>query len=385
MSFSIGGAIGPLLGGIVLQHFWWGAVFLIAVPVMILLLLVGPTLLPEYRDPNAGKLDLLSAALSTAAVLLVIYGLKLIAQDGVSVSALGSVVGGLLIGVAFVRRQNQLADPLIDLRLFAIPTFRASLVLYGGAIFLLFGGFVYLPQYLQLVRGPSLRLLLFSRRKALRFDRAAHFIEAHQGKRVPIDVLEAREGAAPRKSVVRGCRSIGSVARPFVDDAAQAWCVSEANAPPTPLAVSGREVLGHEYHLCRAADEAIRARQADRSSPDCGNRGDQCGIVPAGENANHGVERSRVGDPQSVDEARLFAPCTHFGVNRASTAMHDDQRSAGGQAHECRCDGSHRRRIFQQFAAVRGSALYEEMRAGALSYRTFVARRLSAAAPGQRG
>jgi DHA2 family multidrug resistance protein-like MFS transporter len=155
MSFSIGGAIGPLLGGIVLQYFWWGAVFLIAVPVMILLLLVGPTLLPEYRDPSAGKLDLLSAALSTAAVLLVIYGLKLIAQDGVSVSALGSVVGGLLIGVAFVRRQNRLADPLIDLRLFAIPTFRASLVLYGGAIFLLFGGFVYLPQYLQLVRGLS--------------------------------------------------------------------------------------------------------------------------------------------------------------------------------------------------------------------------------------
>jgi DHA2 family multidrug resistance protein-like MFS transporter len=155
MAFSLGGAIGPLLGGVILEYFWWGAVFLISVPIMILLLVVGPLLLPEYRDPNAGRLDLFSAGLSTAAVLLVIYGLKLLAQDGVSVTALGSVLAGALIGVAFVRRQGQLADPLIDLRLFSIPTFRASLVLYGGAIFLLFGGFVYLPQYLQLVRGFS--------------------------------------------------------------------------------------------------------------------------------------------------------------------------------------------------------------------------------------
>jgi DHA2 family multidrug resistance protein-like MFS transporter len=155
MAFSLGGAIGPLLGGVVLQYFWWGAVFLISVPVMILLLVVGPMLLPEYRDPNAGRLDLLSAGMSTAAVLLLIYGLKLIAQDGVRPTALAATLAGVLIGVAFVRRQQHLADPLIDLRLFGIPTFRASLVLYGGAIFLLFGGFVYLPQYLQLVRGLS--------------------------------------------------------------------------------------------------------------------------------------------------------------------------------------------------------------------------------------
>jgi MFS transporter, DHA2 family, multidrug resistance protein len=155
MAFSLGGAIGPLLGGLVLQYFWWGAVFLISVPVMILLLAVGPSLLPEYRDPNAGKPDLLSAALSLAAVLLIIYGLKRIAQDGVSVVALASILIGGLIGVVFVRRQQQLADPLIDLRLFATPAFRASLVLYGGAIFLLFGGFLFLPQYLQLVRGLS--------------------------------------------------------------------------------------------------------------------------------------------------------------------------------------------------------------------------------------
>src|ERR671917_1173088 len=81
-SFSIGGAIGPLLGGILLQYFHWGSVFLIGVPVMLLLLVVGPFLLPEFRDPNAGRLDILSAALSLASVLLVIYGLKRTAEQG---------------------------------------------------------------------------------------------------------------------------------------------------------------------------------------------------------------------------------------------------------------------------------------------------------------
>jgi DHA2 family multidrug resistance protein-like MFS transporter len=78
-SFSVGGAIGPLLGGLVLEFFWWGAVFLLAVPVMVALLALGPRFLPEYRDPEAGRLDLTSAALSLAAVLAVIFGLKQIA------------------------------------------------------------------------------------------------------------------------------------------------------------------------------------------------------------------------------------------------------------------------------------------------------------------
>jgi DHA2 family multidrug resistance protein-like MFS transporter len=155
MSFSLGGAIGPLLGGVMLQYFWWGSVFLVSVPVMVLLLIVGPFLLPEYRDPNAGKLDLLSAGLSLAAVLSVIYGLKRIAQDGPSATALMFVVIGALLGTAFVRRQLKLADPLIDLRLFHLPAFRSSLVMYGGCILVSYGGFLFIPQYLQLVLGLS--------------------------------------------------------------------------------------------------------------------------------------------------------------------------------------------------------------------------------------
>jgi MFS transporter, DHA2 family, multidrug resistance protein len=154
-SYSVGAAIGPLIGGVLLEYFWWGSVFLIAVPVMVLLLVVGPMLLPEYRDPEAGRPDLMSAAMSLAAVLAAIYGLKRIAQDGLGWLPTLSILAGLAIGVAFVRRQLTLADPLIDLRLFRVPGFSASLATYGLGIIVLFGGFLFLPQYLQLVLGLS--------------------------------------------------------------------------------------------------------------------------------------------------------------------------------------------------------------------------------------
>jgi MFS transporter, DHA2 family, multidrug resistance protein len=126
-SFSAGAAVGPLIGGLPLEHFWWGSAFLPALLVMGLLLAVGPRLLPEYSDPEAGRLDLISAALSLVAVLAVIYGLKRIAQDGVGWTAAVSIVAGLVVGAAFVRRQHRLADPLIDLRLFRLPAFNAAL------------------------------------------------------------------------------------------------------------------------------------------------------------------------------------------------------------------------------------------------------------------
>ena len=152
-SYSVGGAIAPLLGGLLLEYFWWGSVFLLAVPVMLLLLVVGPRLLPEYRDPGAGRPDLISAGLSLAAILTMIFGLKQIAQSGLAWQPILFILAGLALGVLFVRRQLVLADPFIDLRLFRLPTFRASLAAYGLAVFVLFGGFLFLPQYLQLVLG----------------------------------------------------------------------------------------------------------------------------------------------------------------------------------------------------------------------------------------
>jgi DHA2 family multidrug resistance protein-like MFS transporter len=154
-SYSAGGAIGPLLGGVLLEHFWWGSVFLTGVPVMVLLLVTGPVLLPEYRDPAARRLDVASAALSLAAVLPVIYGLKQIAERGISGWAVLAILIGLIMGTAFVRRQRKLVDPLIDLRFFRVPAFSASLATYTLGTFITFGAFLFIAQYLQLVLGLS--------------------------------------------------------------------------------------------------------------------------------------------------------------------------------------------------------------------------------------
>jgi len=152
-SFSAGGAIGPVLGGVLLEYFWWGSVFLLALPVMALLLVLGPRVLPEFRDPEARRLDLRSAAMSLAALLAVIYGLKDTAQDGFGLLPALSIVAGMAVGVLFVRRQLTLANPLIDIQLFRIPSFSASLATYMLGVFVVFGYFLFIPQYLQLVLG----------------------------------------------------------------------------------------------------------------------------------------------------------------------------------------------------------------------------------------
>lgn len=154
-SFSVGGAVGPLVGGVVLQHFWWGAVFLIGVPAMGLLLVLGPLLLPEFRNAQAGSLDVLSAALSMSAVLSLIYGLKRIAEHGFGGPAALALFGGLAIGLMFIRRQQELPDPLIDLGLFSSPVFTASLALYLLVSFIGLGAYIYVTQHLQLVLGLS--------------------------------------------------------------------------------------------------------------------------------------------------------------------------------------------------------------------------------------
>ncbi|HET9452907.1 MAG TPA: MFS transporter [Gemmatimonadaceae bacterium] len=154
-AYSLGGIVGPLIGGVLLERFFWGSVFLIAVPPMALLLVVGPMLLPEYKDPQAGLPDFPSALLSLGAVLAAIFGIKRIAADGLSAEAVATLILGAFIAVVFVRRQLRLADPLIDLRLFRAPGFSASLATYGVTVFMLFGGFLFIPQYLQLVKGLS--------------------------------------------------------------------------------------------------------------------------------------------------------------------------------------------------------------------------------------
>lgn len=151
--FMGGNAIGPLVGGVLLEHFWWGSVFLIAVPVMIILLAAGPFLLPEFRAPQATRLDLPSVALSLAAVLPFVYGVKEFAKGGEFVQALLAMIIGVMCAVIFVRRQRRLSAPLLDLRLFADGTFRTVIVTLVVTAALMGGTFLLVSLYLQSVAG----------------------------------------------------------------------------------------------------------------------------------------------------------------------------------------------------------------------------------------
>ncbi|GAA1971110.1 MFS transporter [Amycolatopsis minnesotensis] len=151
-----GAAFSPVFGGFLLQHFWWGSVFLIAVPVMVLLLVTGPFLLPEHRDPAARRIDIVSVALSLAAVLPAVYGIKRLAADGGdTLFAVLSIVVGVAFGIVFARRQLSLADPLIDLRLLRDRRLTAVLgTLLLAGIAMAGVGFL-VTQYLQSVLGFS--------------------------------------------------------------------------------------------------------------------------------------------------------------------------------------------------------------------------------------
>ncbi|MEV0647850.1 MFS transporter [Phytomonospora sp. NPDC050363] len=152
--FAVGMAAGPVVGGALVDNFWWGAAFLVAVPIAVVVLLLGRVLLPEYRDRRAGRPDLISVVLSLAAILPIVYAVKHAAVDGIDATA-AIAVAGLIAGAVFWRRQRRLADPLLDVTLFGDRAFRVALiVLLIGLVGV--GGSMYLvTQYLQLVDGQS--------------------------------------------------------------------------------------------------------------------------------------------------------------------------------------------------------------------------------------
>jgi MFS transporter, DHA2 family, multidrug resistance protein len=152
-AFAAGGAIGPLLGGLLLEYFWWGSVFLVNVPALAVLLVVGPLLLPEYRETRTNRLDLPSVALSLGAMLLTIYGLQEIAEHGPQASYLLSTLAGVALAVLFIRRQQRLPDPLLDLRLFTNRALSTSVVTLLLTAVGLVGAFFLFTQYLQWVLG----------------------------------------------------------------------------------------------------------------------------------------------------------------------------------------------------------------------------------------
>ncbi|WP_409462108.1 MFS transporter [Amycolatopsis sp. GA6-003] len=153
--FAGGAVLGPIIGGLLLQHFHWGSVFLINVPVMLLLLALGPLLLPEHRTLAEGPFDLLGAVLSIGSVLGIVYGVKQLAAHGFGWLPIAGCVAGLVAGVAFVRRQRTAARPLIDLALVRSRAFAVPLLIDLLATFALVGFNLFTWQYLQVVLGMS--------------------------------------------------------------------------------------------------------------------------------------------------------------------------------------------------------------------------------------
>ncbi|MEU6016029.1 MFS transporter [Streptomyces sp. NPDC047515] len=146
-------ALGSVLSGVMLEHFWWGSVFLINVPAMLLLLVLVPMLVPEFKDPNPGRFDFLSVPLSMGAVLPVIYGVKESAAHGFDVPRGLLIAAGLLVGWFFVRRQRSRTDAMISRELFRDRGFAAGIGLNALAAFAMMGSSFFTTQYLQSVLG----------------------------------------------------------------------------------------------------------------------------------------------------------------------------------------------------------------------------------------
>ena len=152
-AFAGGAAIGPVIGGVLLHHFWWGSVFLINVPVLAVLFIAGPFLLPEFRADTASRFDFVGVALSMLGILPVVYAVKALAAEGVSAEAVVSGLFGAVMLVAFLRHERRAEAPLLNLSLFKNATFSASLAIALVGM-MAQGGVAYLTNvYLQSVLG----------------------------------------------------------------------------------------------------------------------------------------------------------------------------------------------------------------------------------------
>ncbi|GAA1182820.1 MFS transporter [Nesterenkonia xinjiangensis] len=154
-AFSAGAALGPIIGGILLEHFFWGSVFLINLPVVALILVAMPFLVTESRDPNPGRLDLMSVLLSLTGMISAVFGVKKLAEGRVEVLPIAALAVGVALLVIFVRRQRTLDHPLLDLELFSRRRFRAGVSANFMLVFAMVGSMFFLPQLLQLGYGMS--------------------------------------------------------------------------------------------------------------------------------------------------------------------------------------------------------------------------------------
>ncbi|MGZ0710590.1 MFS transporter (plasmid) [Coraliomargarita sp. W4R53] len=154
-AFSAGAALGPVVGGILLEHFAWGSVFLMSVPVLVPLLILAPILVPESRDPNPGRIDPASIALSMAAMVPFVYGIKELAVHGLGSVGVPLMIAGVIFGVLFVRRQLYAKTPMLDMALFREGTFSGALIVNLLSVISLVGFLFFVTQHLQLIVGLS--------------------------------------------------------------------------------------------------------------------------------------------------------------------------------------------------------------------------------------
>ncbi|WHT21859.1 MFS transporter [Crossiella sp. CA-258035] len=150
-AFALGMAAGPVVGGLLVRYHWWGAAFLVAVPIVALLLVTAPLLLPEHRAPATGRFDLVSVALSLLALLPLIFAVKHAAKSGPDLATGLALLLGAACAVLFVRRQLRLPDPLVDVRLFTGRTFSAALGILTVGLIGVGGVMLLVTQHLQLV------------------------------------------------------------------------------------------------------------------------------------------------------------------------------------------------------------------------------------------
>lgn len=153
--FSGGAALGPIVGGFLLEHFWWGSVFLLAIPLLLPLLVAGLKVLPESKDPNPGPIDPASIVLVLTAMTSLVWGIKQVAVHGFTLPVAGLAVLALVAGTCFVRRQLGRETPMLDVRLFTNPVFSGSVAANLLSVFSLVGFLFFVSQHLQLVSGRT--------------------------------------------------------------------------------------------------------------------------------------------------------------------------------------------------------------------------------------
>lgn len=153
--FAAGSSLGPILGGALLEHFHWGSVFFIAVPILLPLVVLYRFLLPESKDPHPGPVDPASVALSFAGMFLVVWSIKTITHAGATGWPIAAAVAGALLITLFIRRQLRAESPLLDVRLFKLLPFTASVLANFLSVVALISFIFFISQHLQLVLGLS--------------------------------------------------------------------------------------------------------------------------------------------------------------------------------------------------------------------------------------